>query len=266
MKLIGIIPAAGRGTRLLPFRYPKELFPLAYDDPSAPPDAAVRLRVVCQDALDCLAMAGIAQAYVIISDQKFEVMRFLSNGQEYGVELAYLHQRDVNGLPFAADCAYPWVRESICVLLLPDTLVEPSDAVRQAVTYLNQQSADVVLGIFPTDRPGDLCPVEFDEQGRVQGLYDKDASRGIMNTWGFVIWSPSFTEHLHAFLNNDTKLPSESGAQAREVTLAEVIAAAIERDLTVMALPIRNGKFIDIGKHSSLVEARLSLEGRAPRA
>ncbi len=219
----------------------------------------MKLRIVCQDALDCLAEAGVEQAFVVISDQKFEVMRFLSNGEEYGVRLAYLHQRDINGLPYAVDCANQWVQDRNCVLLLPDTLLEPRDAVRQALDFLDEHEADVVLGIFPTERPADLCPVEFDSQGRVSGLYDKDASHGIMNTWGFVVWGPNYTAHLHQFL---LATPRPEG---RELTFAEVILSALHNGLHVRALSIKGGKFVDIGKNSSLVEARLTLERRAAR-
>jgi len=255
VKPVGIIPAAGRGTRLLPFRYPKELFPIAYDDPSSQ-NGDVQLRIVCQDALDSLSVAGIAEAYVIISDQKFEVMRFLSNGQEFGVHLAYLHQREINGLPFAIDCAYNWVKERNCVLLLPDTLLEPRDAVRRAIVFLEEKEADVVLGVFPTDHPEDLCPVDFDTSGRVRSLHDKDASKGIMNTWGFVVWNPTFTAHLHGFVNDVVNPPG------RELTLADVITTALETRLSVFAFPIDGGKFMDIGKSSSLIEARQILEER----
>jgi len=255
VKPVGVIPAAGRGTRLLPFRYPKELFPIAYDDSSLQ-NGDVQLRIVCQDALDSLSAADIDEAYVIISDQKFEVMRFLSNGQEFGVNLAYLHQREINGLPFAIDCAYNWVKERTSVLLLPDTLLEPRDALRRAIAFLDKKKADVVLGVFPTDHPEELCSVDFDPDGRVRGLYDKDASRGIMNTWGFVVWSPAFTAHLHAFVNDVVNLPG------RELTLADVITAALETRLSVFAFPIDGGKFMDIGKSSSLIEARQILEER----
>ena len=31
MDFVGLIPAAGRATRLAPFRYPKELLPIGYE-------------------------------------------------------------------------------------------------------------------------------------------------------------------------------------------------------------------------------------------
>ncbi len=175
LETIGLIPAAGFGTRMKPFRYPKELFPIAYRDPSTE-DKAICVRVVCQDAFDCLAAASISKAFVIISDHKSEVMRFLSDGRECGVDLAYLHQREVCGLPNALSCAYPWIRSSRVALLLPDTLIEPQDSIAQLLSFLETSGSDIVLGVFPTPHPEDLCPVEFDEQGRVTGSMTKMAA------------------------------------------------------------------------------------------
>lgn len=147
VEAVGIIPAAGKGTRFLPFRYPKELFPIGYKNLD---NGDIQLKVVCQYSLECLSDAAIENAYVIISDYKFEVVRFLSDGRDYGINLAYLHQREVNGLPFAIDCAYRWVRDKISVLVLPDTIVKPRNSVQQILNFLTRSRADIVLGIFPT--------------------------------------------------------------------------------------------------------------------
>ena len=256
---IGLIPAAGRATRLLPFRYPKELFPIAYHEPDGSA-GGVDVRVVCQDALDCLAAGAVSKAFVVISDHKFEVMRFLSDGREYGMELAYLHQRDICGLPQAIDCAYPWIGDNNTALVLPDTMIEPRETVAILLDALRRSESDVVLGVFPTAHPGDLCPVEFDESGRVLGLYDKDATRGISNTWGVAVWTSGFTEYLHRYLNTG---PSRRGT---ELALAEVFMAASREGLVVTALPVPNGRFVDIGRRSALLEGRKLIEGRMPAA
>jgi glucose-1-phosphate thymidylyltransferase len=252
---IGIIPAAGFGTRFLPYRYPKELFPIAFQES---PEGRVSMRVVVQDALESLVRAGVRRAYVVIGDHKFETMRFLSDGHDFGVELAYLHQREVAGLPGAVDCAYPWLEGSNVVLLLPDTLIEPRDCVASLLTELDNGTADVVLAVFETEHPGDLCPVEFDRSGKVSALYDKDSARGINNTWGLAVWNPRFTEFLHEYLR---------GAKGdTEVVLASVFLAAIKNDLCIHAIPIPGGRFIDIGRSASLIEAQRAMEDRLRRA
>ena len=252
-RAVGIIPAAGRGTRLRPFRYPKELFPIGYIHNSGKKDD-FQLKVVCQYVIDCLIEASIHQAYVVMSDHKFEVVRFLSDGQEYGINLAYLYQREIDGLPFAVDCAYSWLTDEVSVLVLPDTILEPADSVCQALNYFYETESDLLLGVFPTAHPEDLCAVEFDSKGRVIKLFDKDSTHKIMNTWGMAVWSMRFTEFLHQYLTN-------VGAQNnREMSLSDIFSAALQAGMKVLAFPVAKGKFWDIGKNSSLVKARREFE------
>lgn len=250
MNVIGIIPAAGQGSRLQPFRYPKELFPIGYMPEACSAGETFRLRVVCEYSLECLVSAKVSQAYVVISDQKYEIVRFFSDGKEHKIHLAYLHQRNVNGLPQAIDCAYPWARSAISALVLPDTIVEPSDSVSQILDSLQGSAADVVLGVYPTDHPEDLCPVQYDDDLRVVSLHDKCARGKLLNTWGTAAWKPPFAEFLHDYV---TRVTAPMG---RELTLAEILTAALKQGIRVDAAPFSEGKFWDIGKNSSLVKAR----------
>lgn len=252
MTAIGIIPAAGFGRRILPYRYPKELFPIAYADRDS---AEPNIRVVCQYALECLVVASVERAYVIVGDHKFEVMRFLSDGCENRIRLAYLHQRSILGLPSAIDCAYGWVGDANSILVLPDTIVHPADAARQVLQHLESGGADVVLGVFHSDRPKDLCPVEYDSEGRVQALFDKDPNAPVANTWGMAAWTPQFTAYLHDHVRD----PREEGP---ELTLADVFTAGLRDGLDLRALPIKGGRFWDIGTGTSLMEARRACERR----
>lgn len=251
MKVIGIIPAAGQGSRLQPFRYPKELFPIGYTSKTCSNGETFRLRVVCEYSLECLAAANVSQAYVVISDHKYEIIRFFSDGKEHGINLAYLHQRNVNGLPQAIDCAYPWTRDAISALVLPDTIIEPSDSVSRILHSLQNGTADVVLGVYPTDHPEDLCPVQYDENQRVVSLHDKCARNdSLLNTWGTAAWTPTFAEFLHDYVARVT-VPA-----GRELTLAEILTAALKLGIRVDAVPFHQGRFWDIGKNSSLLKAR----------
>jgi glucose-1-phosphate thymidylyltransferase len=259
MEAVGLIPAAGYGSRLRPFRYPKELLPLGYAPPSHPESEGPRIKVVCEYALDNLVEAGIGQAYVVVSDHKCEILRFLSDGRDYRIRLAYLHQSEVVGLPSAIDCAYGWIGERTTALVLPDAIVEPRDAVRQLLDLRRRRGAEVVLGVFPTERPEELCPVRVDDHQRVVALYDKDkdAAGGLRNTWGMAVWGPGFGEFLHAHLAQSERSAARAG---RELTLADVLTAAIASGLEVVALQVAGGKFWDIGKSTSLIQARLELE------
>lgn len=254
METVGLLPAAGRGTRFLPFRCIKELLRIGYD--VVPTDLGdLRPKLLIQYALNALVMAGVAHAYVIIADDKLEIVKVLSDGSEFNLPIAYLHQREALGLPAALDCAYPWVRGRVAVLALPDSIASPPDSARVILSALNQTDADVVLGVFPTEHPEDLCPVAVDDAGRVVGLFDKQPPQSSMrNTWGVAAWRPSFAEFMHSFLLD--ALPGRSD----EVTLAEIFSAAMENGMTIRARVFENGAYWDIGKSTSFLDAIRAIE------
>lgn len=253
MDCVGIIPAAGHGTRILPFRCVKELLPIGFDRTS-PLKGDISLRMVCQYSIESLVTASIRQAFVIVSDHKYEILRILSDGRQFSINLAYLHQQEVNGLPGAIDIAYNWVKDKISVLVLPDTIFCPTDAISYVLRMLRELDADLVLGVFPTQRAEDMCPVEFDDQCRVIALYDKVKGVQLKNTWGLAVWRPKFAEFLHCYYRDNYQ------SLEKEITLADVFTASIENRFKVFAYMFEDGFFWDVGKSSSFIEAREAVE------
>jgi glucose-1-phosphate thymidylyltransferase len=251
---VGIIPAAGNGRRLLPLRTIKELLAVGYD--KAPEhEGGIRPRLVIQYALDALKAADVSEAYVIVGDNKLEIARVLSDGSEFGLALAYLHQREALGLPAALDVAFPWLHGRMTVMALPDTITYPLTSLRDILQELrSNRTADVVLGVFPTDNPEELCPVVVDDQCRLIQLFDKTKNINIRNTWGIAAWTSRFSEFMHTFL---AKRPLTNGP---EITLAEVFSAALGSGIEIRCRMFDEGLFFDIGKNKSLISAIRALE------
>lgn len=241
--VVGLVPAAGHARRLKPFSLPKELIPVAVSEPAtgAPP----RLRVLCEYALDQLRAAAVARAVVVIGDHKVDVVRHLGDGGRVGLDLAYVHQAAATGLPGAIDCARPWTRERTTALVMPDTVATPATACGLALAELDRTGADVVLGLFATDRAEALCPVELDPAGRVVALYDKVPGIRLTNTWGVVVWRPSFARFLHAAL-------AALGRPEREITLAEILTGALQAGLDLRGVAIPGGRYLDLGTPEAL--------------
>ena len=63
---MGIMPAAGRGSRLWPYRYPKELFPVALVPEEG--GGGVRPWPVCMYSLEAMKQAGVERCVVVVSD------------------------------------------------------------------------------------------------------------------------------------------------------------------------------------------------------
>jgi len=144
-RFVGILPAAGTGTRLRPLRSPKELLPILYvevqDGTGLQPIAAAEF------ALAGMYLAEIRQCFVIVSDAKPEIARYLGDGRERDMALAYLMQTAPLGLADAIDTAFPWVGDRYCCLALPDAVFNPPDALGRICRELVDSAADIVLGV-----------------------------------------------------------------------------------------------------------------------
>lgn len=234
---IGVIPAAGRAVRLSPFRYPKELLPIVYEP--GPTGAQARPLLAIEYTLRALQKASIERAVVILSSSKTEILRVLGDGAEYGMSLAYVNQEEANGLAQAVDAAYPWLAERPVVLALPDTVFEPIDAPRLVCQELCARQADVLLGVFPTDRPEQLGPVRMEKGGRVVEVQDKPARTDVRNTWGIAAWSPAFGRFVHEQL---ARVPTK-----QDIPLGALFDGAIREGLQVEGLFFEEGRFSDAG-------------------
>ncbi|HEX5412384.1 MAG TPA: sugar phosphate nucleotidyltransferase [Terriglobia bacterium] len=233
-EFIGVIPAAGIASRLKPCRYVKELLPVSYivegDPGSTMPVPVVEL------SLRALRAASVKRCIIAISDRKPELMRYLGDGSDFGLEFAYVEQSRPTGLAAAVNLAYNWTHGSYCCLVLPDTIVYPSTAMCQLVESMRTDPCNLALAVFPTDTPEQLGPVRFDSLGRVAEVLDKPRSTDLYNTWAMAVWSPEFSDLLYHQLEESTNL-----------ALGEVFDLAVSKGLNVRALWFPQGSFVDVG-------------------
>lgn len=239
--MLGVIPAGGLGTRLAPLAYPKELLPIVYasDDGRAVP------RPVLLSSLDQMRAANVEQCIVVIADWKLELVRVLGERQA-DVALAYVVRAVARGLADAIDATHAWLADRDVCLALPDTLIEPTDALARVGATLASTASDLVLGVFPTDCPEQLGPVRIDGAGRVLDVQDKPASvpDEMRNTWGLAAWTPRFSVFLHEMV------AANSG-----VVLGAVFQAAVANGLDVRAVRFEGGGLIDVGTPKGLAAA-----------
>ncbi len=242
-RLIGVIPAAGQGSRLAPFSYPKELLPIVYSTVGGD-NGALTPRPVLQFSLDAMKAAGITECTIVIAHWKLEIARVFGDGAASGISLSYVMRNVPRGLADAVDAAYAWVRDHDVGLALPDTVLSPGDALHRMWRERLCSQADVVLGVFPTSTPEELGPVRVDPQGRVTEVLEKPKATDLRNTWGLAIWSPRFTALLHERV--------ATAPEDAKPTLGAVFQQAVDQGLDVRALRFDAGAYLDVGTPEGL--------------
>jgi glucose-1-phosphate thymidylyltransferase len=246
--IVGLVPMAGRARRLAELPCSKEIYPLhaALDG-----DRTGTPRVVCEQLLGKMRDAGVDNIYVVLREGKWDIPAFLGDGSSTGVHLAYLMMGLPYGTPYSADQAWPFVRHSLVAFGFPDMLFGPEDLFGQLLEHQDATAADVVLGLFPADRPHKSDMVEADAGGEVRQIVIKPARTGLQYTWGVAVWAPAFTDFLHEFLARHR----QGAAAGPELFIGDVIQAAIRAGMNVRAVPVSEQPFLDIGTPEDLERA-----------
>lgn len=253
-QVIALLPCGGQATRLAPLPLSKELYPIGFR-PGA--NSNPRPKVVCHYLLEKMRLAGITRAYCILRPGKWDIPAYFGDGELVDMHLGYLIMRLPHGVPYTLDQAYPFVQHSLVALGFPDILLQPDEIYARLLARQARTNADVVLGLFPCDRPEKAGMVDFDADGTVHLIIEKPQKTHLRYMWGTAIWTPTFTQFLHNYLiqveHNFASQPP--GIPRKELPIGDVIQAAIAAGLRVEAEAFANGSYLDIGTPENLVQA-----------
>jgi len=88
--VLGVILAAGKGTRIHPFseRHPKPILPILG-------------KPLLQYQVECLREIGVRRVIIVIGHLGFEIVRVLGDGRDLGVEIEYVDQGQTLGIAHA---------------------------------------------------------------------------------------------------------------------------------------------------------------------
>ncbi|HEX5635167.1 MAG TPA: hypothetical protein VFX50_18110, partial [Gemmatimonadales bacterium] len=201
--VVGLVPAAGSATRLGPLPCSKEVLPLpAFGDATAH-DGHTAVRPAIAHLLDCFVEGGVTRAFVVVRDDKWDVPRAL-RASGCGVDLAYVVVGETPSPVHTLARAAPFVRDQVVALGFPDILFAPRHAYGPLLDRLLSGTADVVLGLFPTEQCDKTDMVELADFSEATGggvavvrdLVIKQPPRGLRYTWSIACWRPRFTEVL----------------------------------------------------------------------
>lgn len=246
--VIAIIPAAGKATRLPGIKQSKEIIPIGYKNTST--QRSVMDKPICFHLLEKLSLAGVNQGIMIIREGKWDIPKTLGSGACVNMDIAYQILRLPFGTAYTIDQAYPFSKDKIVVIGFPDILFTPDDAYTQILDRLAQNDADVVLGLFPADRPQKTDMVNVNSQQIVSNIIVKPQKTHLKLTWGIAAWKPVFTEFLHTTLMSRPHKDSDT-----ELFIGNAIQNAIESGLNVIGIQISDAPFIDIGTPDDLERA-----------
>lgn len=245
--VVGVIPAAGAGSRLGKTGRLKELLPVW--------PLGGRTGPACACLLSAFRAAGIQRAVFVLREGKEEVEGSLGP-EAYGVQLEYLITERLEGPPYTVDRAFDFTAGSIVATGFPDVLFHAADPFSSLLDRLRAEPLDAVLGMFPV-APGQKADrVGLDGRGLVEVIEPRGRTDDGRPAWAIAVWSSVFGRFLHDLLAATP--PAEIGRP--EPLLGDVLNAALEAGLAVGAELVSDRPFLDIGTPAGLAMAQRALK------
>ncbi|HEV3408694.1 MAG TPA: sugar phosphate nucleotidyltransferase [Chthoniobacterales bacterium] len=173
--MLGIIPAAGAGTRIQPLAFSKELLPVG-----GRLDGNIeRPRAVSEYLVERMTLAGADKICFVISAGKSDILEYYGGGKLNSASFIFVVQPQPAGLCDALFHAAPVVAPNETVLIgLPDTIWFPENGLSAL------PDGELSFLLFPVEQPQFFDAVVTDTGGRVQEIQVKQADARSHWIWG----------------------------------------------------------------------------------
>jgi dTDP-glucose pyrophosphorylase len=172
--MLGIVPAAGRGSRIQPLGFSKELLPVG----SRIDGQTERPCAVSEYLVRRMVYAGVDKICFIIGSGKSDILEYYAAGYGTAASLFVVQPTPV-GLCDAIFRAAPLVAPDETVLIgLPDTIWFPEDG------FCRLPEDRLSFLLFPVDRPEFFDAVVLDHDERVKEIQVKRQDAATNWIWG----------------------------------------------------------------------------------
>jgi glucose-1-phosphate thymidylyltransferase len=164
------------------------------------------------------------------------------------------------GVPYTINQAFPFIKDATVLFGFPDVIFQPADAFMPLHKKQADSDSDIVLGLFPSNRPKNADMIEFDKNDRIKRVSIKSDSTNLPYAWMIAVWGSDFTEFLHEYVLSHQKLLNRNKSHSskkniKELFIGEIIQAGIRKGLKIDCVIFKEGDYIDIGTSEDLVKA-----------
>ncbi len=247
IRFVGLVPAAGSGTRMYPFSraVPKEMYPILG-------------KSVIEHSIDNLREGGIEDVFVIVGHQKGALMDYIGDGSVFGVNVAYIYQTQRKGLGHAILQGKNWIKEPF-VTLLGDSFIEPKSEILNIMKLHEEKRPIATVLLFKVKDPTGYGIVKLrkieDNYGIVEKLIEKPSPEEAKEyevdgeyyaLCGLYVFEPKIFDFIE-------KTPPGTGG---EIWIADSIDLAVKSGEKVYGMFLVDGKYLDVGKWRTVFEVK----------
>jgi glucose-1-phosphate thymidylyltransferase len=188
-RMWGIIPAAGKGSRIQPLAFSKELLPVGSRIDTA---GRERPRAVSEYLIERMLLAGVDKFCFIISPGKSDILEYYG-GRIDCADVCYVVQSQPAGLCDAIFRALPLIAPDDSLFVgLPDTVWFPVDGLRRL------SAGTLSFLLFPVCHPELFDAVLADDAGNVRAIQVKQPGASTGWIWGAFGLTGTIYQQLHS--------------------------------------------------------------------
>ena len=161
--LVGVILAAGKGTRMAPFsqRFPKPLLPICN-------------RPILEYQIEYMKKAGIREIILVIGHLGYSIARYFGDGDSLGVRIRYVEQEETLGIAHAVGRLEPYITSPF--LLFLGDIFFITDELSVMINLMGAKKASAVLAVKHEEDPEAIkrnFAVVLQEDGYVKRVIEK---------------------------------------------------------------------------------------------
>jgi dTDP-glucose pyrophosphorylase len=243
-KFVGLIPAAGGGTRLYPFSkaVPKEMYPILG-------------KAVIEHSIENLRKGGIEDIFIIVGYQKGALMDYIGDGSLYGANVAYIYQTKRKGIAHAILQSKHWINHSF-VTLLGDSFIEPKEEILRIMELHEKKGPIATVLLFKVKNPTGYGIVKLKSLENGYGVIDKMIEKPSLKEaeefetngeyyalCGLYVFEPKIFDYIEK---------TEPGTN-NEIQITDAIHLAVKNGEEACGM-ILKGKYLDVGKWRTILE------------
>ncbi len=230
-----VLLAAGEGLRLLPVTAtrPKHLI-------------KVGGKPILQFCLEAVKAAGITEVIIVTHYMGDAICQYFGDGEEFGLHISYVEQKEILGTGNAAGVAEPYVEDDF-VLVYGDLLFG-QNVVKNILELYNHGGSAAVMGVVPVDKPENYGIVELDKQKKIKRIVEKPSAEkapsNLANAGVYVFSSDVFGN-----------IKQTKSSVRGEWELTDAVTQLASEGKTVLVSELSKDDWFDVGRPWDLLDA-----------